>query len=27
VTPQQVQALFPNDTTSALIAARRQGQA
>jgi hypothetical protein len=26
VTPQQVQALFPNDTTSALIAARRQGQ-
>jgi len=26
VTPQQVQALFPNDPTSALIAARRQGQ-
>ena len=26
VTPQSVQALFPNDPTSALIAARRQGQ-
>jgi hypothetical protein len=26
VTPQQVQALFPNDPTSAAIAARRQGQ-
>ena len=26
ISPQQVQALFPNDPTSALIAARRQGQ-
>ena len=26
LTPQQVSALFPNDPTSALIAARRQGQ-